>query len=237
MPWATYLSVFLLALLGGLHCAAMCGGVISAIALNKTIPASGPRRMFILGAYHLGRVFSYGVLGLAAGAASGAALPWRELRALQLGLYALAGGLLLWLGWRLWQGESALPRVERFAALVLAPVRRAFAPLLARSQWWARFALGAIWGLTPCGMVYGALTLALLAGGALAGGLMMLAFGLGTVPNLLLADRLVANAGGGANLRLRRGGALLVMAFGLWALYRVAWMPEGIGGAPFCALP
>ena len=46
-------------------------------------------------------------------------------------------------------------------------------------------AYGAIWGWLPCGLVYFVLVWALTAGNAVQGALMMLAFGLGTLPTLL----------------------------------------------------
>ena len=47
--------------------------------------------------------------------------------------------------------------------------------------------MGMLWGLTPCALVYSVLPLALLAGGALQGALVMLAFGIATLPNLVVA--------------------------------------------------
>ena len=48
-----------------------------------------------------------------------------------------------------------------------------------------RWDLGALWGWLPCGLVYSVLLTALASGSAPRGALIMLAFGLGTLPNLL----------------------------------------------------
>ncbi len=75
--------------------------------------------------------------------------------------------------------------------------------------------MGLAWGLVPCGMVYGALTLALLAGNAASGALVMGVFGLGTLPNLLVLSglsgylRTLSRRPG-----VRLGAGLAVMAFG-----------------------
>jgi sulfite exporter TauE/SafE len=56
------------------------------------------------------------------------------------------------------------------------PVRHAHHALVA----------GALWGWLPCGLVYSVLVSALASGSPTQGGLLLLAFGLGTLPNLLL---------------------------------------------------
>lgn len=237
MPWASYMSVFLLALLGGLHCAAMCGGVVSALTLRKTATGRGPGPGLSLLVYHLGRIASYVLLGLLAGALGAGALPWQQWRSVQLALYGFAGVVLVYLGWRLWQQQIAWPRLERLMGKLLGPLRRQFGRLHARPGHAPRFLLGLIWGCTPCGMVYGALGLSLLAGSGLAGAALMLVFGLGTLPNLLLADRLLVWARHAVGRQWQKAGAALVVAFGVWALGRVLWFPETIVANPFCALP
>jgi len=81
------------------------------------------------------------------------------------------------------------------------------------------FPLGMLWGWLPCGLVYSALATALASGSSVRGALAMLAFGLGTLPNLLLAGMLLARYRRIAQARLARtvSGAL-VFGFGLWGL-------------------
>ena len=55
----------------------------------------------------------------------------------------------------------------------------------------SRYLPGMVWGFTPCALVYSVLPVALLAGSAQAGALVMLAFGVGTMPNLLAAGWLI----------------------------------------------
>jgi len=237
MPWTSLLSAFLLALLGGLHCAAMCGGVVSAFAFDRSLPGAGWSRLAAISSYHLGRMLSYCALGVLAGAASGTLLPWREIRAVQLSLYGVAAAVMLWLAWRLWNGRQAWPSLERWAGRVLSPLRRRLWPGLHSGHGLARIGAGMMWGMVPCGMVYGALALALLSGSALWGGLLMLVFWAGTVPNLVLADWLFARAARSRGQIWRRGGALLIAGFGAWALYAVFFDRERIAASLFCALP
>jgi sulfite exporter TauE/SafE len=90
-------------------------------------------------------------------------------------------------------------------------------------------AAGLAWGWIPCGMVYAALPLALVAGGPVQGALVMLAFGLGTLPNLLLVDVAATRLSGRANGRgiaalpwLRVLAGAVIVVFGLSGLAHAA---------------
>jgi sulfite exporter TauE/SafE len=97
--------------------------------------------------------------------------------------------------------------------------------------------LGALWGLTPCALVYGVLPLALLSGGVWQGALIMLAFGVGTLPNLLAAGwalsrmkrRLEAKA-------VRWAAGAIVAVFALAGLWRALFVPASLGAGPFCLI-
>lgn len=56
----TYLTAWLLGFMGSIHCMGMCGGIVGALSMN------GPKPMLQLG-YHIGRISTYGLLGLIAG--------------------------------------------------------------------------------------------------------------------------------------------------------------------------
>ena len=67
----TLLSVLLVGFLGGTHCIGMCGGIVGALSLG-----GGGNRWSLHLAYNLGRIASYGLAGLLAGAVGAAgALP------------------------------------------------------------------------------------------------------------------------------------------------------------------
>ena len=215
----------------------MCGGMVSLLAFSKTTHQSGTQRFLALLAYHAGRLTSYALLGSVAGAVSAVVLPWREWRGVQLALYGVAGMLLVVFGLQLWRERIAWQALERLFGRIFAPLRRLFGRLFARQDLATRFALGLLWGCTPCGMVYSALALAMLSGSALGGAAIMLAFGVGTLPNLLLADRLLRGSAFARLTAWRRLGGALVIGFGLWSMVRVLWFPETIGSAAFCALP
>ena len=216
MPDVGPLALFLVGFLGGVHCFGMCGGIVGALSLG-----SAPRLALHL-AYNAGRIASYVAAGALAGAfgqaglALGAADPGAAW-ALRLALFLLANLMLVALGLYLMGATRILAGLERLGQGVwqrLQPLGRRFLPARTVGQ---AFPLGLVWGWLPCGLVYGALFSALSSGSAWRGAGLMLAFGLGTLPNLLLAGLLAARLQGfvrNAGVRGVAGGVIFV--FGAW---------------------
>ena len=208
-------SAFLLALLGGLHCAGMCGGIVA--ALHSTMPARAPAVRFAL-AYHAGRIVSYSTAGAAIGLL-GAGLFATDVLPVQVGLLLLAGAVLVGIAFSMLSQPAALRRLEPLGAAIWSVVRpiaqRSFPPRSAGGA----ILTGLAWGWIPCGMVYAALPLALVAGSVAKGAAVMLAFGLGTIPNLAAVElavsrvrRVAAGARARAWMRPAAGVALLLFA-------------------------
>lgn len=204
-----YLALFLIGLLGGAHCVGMCGGIVSALSLG-----AGSRLSVHL-AYNAGRIASYAAAGALAGALGGASLILAGQLPLRMGLYVLANLMLVALGLYLMGFTRILGFVEGFGQRLwrrLQPLTRRFLPVRSVAQ---AFPLGLLWGWLPCGLVYSALVTALTSGSPLRGAMMMLAFGAGTLPNLLLAGLLAGRLQrfvGKAQVRFLAG--LLVLGFG-----------------------
>lgn len=173
-------SAFVAGLMGGAHCAAMCGGLVGAAC-----GARQEQRLKYALAYNLGRIASYAAAGALAGAVGQAGLLLRGGPALQSAMLALASGALIMLGLYL-SGAAPFMRVVEGAGTVLwrgiQPYSRWFLPVNSVPR---ALGLGALWGWLPCGMVYAVLLTALATGSAWQGALVMLAFGMGTLPNLL----------------------------------------------------
>ena len=101
-----------------------------------------------------------------------------------------------------------------------------------------RVALGLVWALVPCALVYSVLPLALFAGGPWQGGAVMLAFGLGSLPNLALMGLLTARAKPFfQRTALRLAAAALLSAFAVVGLYRALYGPDIIAQGAFCLVP
>ena len=185
MPDSGFLALFLVGLLGGGHCVGMCGGIVGALSMG------GGGRFSLHLAYNAGRIASYGAAGALAGLlgggfdAAGQALSGQL--PVRVALYLAANLMLILLGLYLMGATRSLHWVERAGQRLwhrVQPLTRRFLPVRGPAQ---AFPLGLLWGWLPCGLVYSALVTALTGGSAWRGAALMLAFGLGTLPNLLLA--------------------------------------------------
>ncbi|WP_290511277.1 sulfite exporter TauE/SafE family protein [Alcanivorax sp.] len=174
-------SAALLASAGSVHCIGMCGGISS--ALTFSIPESRRQGKSLWGwqlLFGIGRVTTYMVLGALAGMLGKALLDWLPGPSMAIGL-SLSGVLMLLLsGYLLGQGVW-LKKLEGIGAGLwrrLQPLTRRLLPV---DRPLKALALGGLWGLLPCGLIYTALALAVTSGSALAGALVMLVFGVVTV--------------------------------------------------------
>lgn len=180
---ALLIAAFAAGLAGGVHCAAMCGGIVGAVC--RTDGGSAGARWRIAFAYNGGRIASYCIAGMLAGAIGQAGLSLRGGALAQHVLLAAGGAALIMLSLYLAGAAPFMRAVEGAGAVVwrrIQPWSRHFLPVNSVPR---ALGLGAVWGWLPCGMVYAVLLTALAAGSALHGALVMLAFGAGTLPNLL----------------------------------------------------
>lgn len=255
---ASLVPVFVVGLLGSVHCAGMCGGIVAALSMGPAFPvpvrAAAPVRapahvLVNVLAYNTGRIASYMTAGLLAGAFGGqlgaGARTLARLPALQGAGYWLVNLMLALLGLYLMGAWTGLSRLEQGGQLLWRPLLRHGQVLLRRVgpiDGPARMlAAGGLWGWLPCGMVYSVLLTAMLGGSAVQGSLMMLAFGLGTLPMLLAMGLAGARLRAWLRVpRLRIACGALVLGFGLLGLARAAGgMPDSwlhvfclSGGAP-----
>jgi sulfite exporter TauE/SafE len=216
----TLFSALLVGLLGGGHCVGMCGGIVSAVSLS--LPGQKPKTGFHF-SYNAGRIASYTLAGVLAGLLGSSSLFLNHLLPVEKVLYLLANLMLVALGLYLagwWRGVLVLEKAGGAFWKRIQPLSKKFLPVQTARQ---AFVLGLLWGWLPCGLVYSVLVAALATGSAWQGGALMLAFGLGTLPALL--------AMGMAAVRLkqflqkpgvRRGCGLLVLAFGVYGLVKLA---------------
>ena len=241
MALSALIGAWLAGALGGGHCLAMCGGFLAALSGGRGRPQPLlPARALALRQlpYNLGRITTYTLLGCAFGAAGSASLVAVDWLPLQRALFVVANLFLLALGVGIaWRREGAAP-LQRAGAALFARLSPAVRALATRDSVPARYALGMLWGFVPCALIYGVLPIALFAGGALAGGAVMLAFGLGTLPGLVAAGWVVARARTWLDGRVARyGAALLLIAFALFGIWRALFGPMSIAQGPFCLVP
>jgi sulfite exporter TauE/SafE len=203
-------------LAGSGHCLGMCGGIVTALALSGRDSDSAQRFLFNL-QYHAGRICTYSLLGLLAGAAAQAGMvdalrPYVKLLFLAANLLVAAIGIFTLLDVRA-LGISALDGSGRNF------LRGQLSRLAMSTSDLAAVPAGLIMGLLPCGLVYGVLISAATSGSALKGSGMMLAFGCGTMPALLAygqAASALSAMGRGVFQRCMGGVVALLGIVGAW---------------------
>ena len=177
------LTCSFIGLLSGAHCAGRCSGMIGAI--NSSLRPYSGRRPLWLG-LSLGRLAGYAVGGAIAGS-----LGWSLLQIAAPALYprqfmdAVAGLMLVLMGVSIAGRPAAVAWTERPGRRLwtwLQPVWRRYLPpnTLTRA-----FKAGLLWGWLPCGLVYCVAISALASTTPQQGALIMFAFGVGTLPNVL----------------------------------------------------
>lgn len=222
----TYLAAFIIGLLGSTHCVGMCGGIVGALTMglpeHKRTRFTGLLPYLLL--YNSGRLLSYMLAGLViaviAVAAGEVIQPGKfPLGGIIGGLFMLALGVYI-AGW--FQSLSFLEKIgSRFWRLI-EPFGRSLLPVTSYPR---AFSVGFIWGWIPCGLVYSTLALAAISADLVKTPLLMLAFGLGTLPLLLtmggLAEKLQRFT---RNRWTRFVAGLLLIAFGLMMLVKASSM-------------
>jgi sulfite exporter TauE/SafE len=225
MSASLLLAMVALGLASGVHCVGMCGGFVAAFSSPRVIrivPEKNTRRILL---FNAGRITTYAALGAASGFLGG------ELAfalGAQTAVYAAANVMLIGVGLYLAGMTGFLAPLEKLAG----PLWRAAQPLLKSGN---AYVPGLAWGFIPCGLVYGALAAASLAGSAtggaarsaLGGAAAMAAYGLGTLPWLLSAGFLASFA---SRPILRRAMGAGVLAFGVYGLAHAGGVAGGLRG-------
>lgn len=216
----SYLSAFAAGLLGGVHCIGMCGGIVGALGLGMAQQQKNAGFYAILLGYNLARIASYTLAGALLGGVAALAIHWLDIRSLQKILQWIAAIFMLLLGFYLAGWWTLLTRVEVVGTLIwrhIEPLARRMLPVRTWSQ---AILLGLLWGWLPCGLVYSLLLTAVASANALNGALIMLCFGLGTLPNLLAMGVFAQQLNTWVrNHQVRQLAGIMVIGFGLWNLW------------------
>lgn len=214
LDWLVLVAAFASGLLGGLHCAAMCGGI--ATGLSSGAPGAGWRGALEL---NLGRMGSYVAAGLVVGSLGHGLLALLGHAWIGLALRGLAGLALVLVALRLlgaWRLPGALSRPAQRVWAALQPLQRRLLPASTTPR---RLGAGALWGWLPCGLSYSLLGVAWLQAHPRNSALTMLAFGVGTL--VLMLPLTWSGQHLGRRLQRpgpRRAAAALVLGLGLLTL-------------------
>jgi len=214
LDFSVVLAALFAGILGSGHCFGMCGGISAGLG---SVAAGGkaPGKYIAAVVFNTGRLLSYAILGavsawLLSRVGKSFNMPYWGLflRLITLVMIFLLGLQFLFslqllggierAGGRIW--KWLLPLVVRVSAL---PGNT------------GRVLLGLCWGFLPCGLVYSMLLTASSTSSPGSGAIVMLAFGLGTLPSMLgmsLAAPALSSLLGDPTARRMMGAALILLA-------------------------
>ena len=211
-PSLSFSTAILLGLLGATHCIGMCGGIAASVGISHTHKMRG---IALTLSYNLGRITSYALAGALIGLlghqfASGSAA---------LIVRTLAGLLLIAMGLYVAQWSQLVARLEGAGGLLWRYLRPLAAHFLPADTLPRALALGLVWGWLPCGLVYSTLLWSAAAGNWLDSALLMIGFGLGTLPVMITTGLLAQQVRALMQRQgLRRGAGILIILFGIYTL-------------------
>ena len=214
------IAAFITGLLGSVHCVGMCGGIVGSLSmgLSPDNKNSTTRTLGFTLLYNIGRLSSYVIAGLLVASVGESSSEFFNQNAQQVGAW-LSGIFMILLGLYIagwWQLLSVLETAGSYLWRYLQPLGNKLLPVKSHLH---ALLLGALWGWLPCGMVYAMLVFALSSQDALQGGLIMLAFGLGTLPTLLLLGTAAATMKRFIQKPIvRQLAGSLILLFGVYSL-------------------
>jgi sulfite exporter TauE/SafE len=205
------------------HCIGMCGPIVVSLSLNLR----GEKVWLSQLLYNGGRITTYTVLGGLMGLTGSFTVVAANIANLQKIVMILAGIIIVILALTM-MGWIPLGRIFRDDYNPNGIVSRGFKRLSGARSPFAYYPLGLLLGLLPCGPVYTALIAAAAAGteathtvqGILNGAGLMLVFGIGTVPALLIVGNLAGLGGLKSRRIIYRMGAVLMILVGLYYIIK-----------------
>lgn len=187
MTVALIMTALAMGFFGSPHCLGMCGGIVTAFGLSMQ-GVSNTKKNLLIATYHIGRLSSYALLGVFAGLIGTAIFaPFMHNSLPRI----ILGGVLILIGLSM-LGMPLLNHLEKLGMKLwqsMSPIRQKVFPI---NSFPKALMAGLLWGFLPCGLVYGALMMAVVGHSVSTGALLMFVFGLGTIPMLVVTQKTVA---------------------------------------------
>ncbi|GAA5103146.1 sulfite exporter TauE/SafE family protein [Wohlfahrtiimonas larvae] len=174
-------AVFVVGFNGSLHCFGMCGPVVGILGMNTEAKGNG-RKIGAALCYNLGRITTYMLLGVIAMLLS---VAMKDLKPLQIVIRYFAGIVMLFVALQLIGFPQFLAFIEKPMSKLSRPISKLTRKFFPIKSFFGAYIAGLAWGLLPCGMVYMAFAMSLGAENAVTAPLVMLFFGLGTLPMMI----------------------------------------------------
>ncbi len=224
----TYAMAFMMGILGSGHCLGMCGSLVSGFFLR--FPGGQGMRVGLMpvAAYHFSRIGIYILIGIVAAMLGAVLVQSGQLGTAQGILQLLAGVIVIVLGLDI---LGLLPFRISVNFLPTSWTRGLFRSATRKGAVAGASMGGVVNGLMPCSMTLAVAVQATTASGVTDGGLMMLAFGLGTLPAMVFVSVVFGRLGAHIRGILLKVAALFVIGLGLATLY------QGVGNLQRMAAP
>lgn len=205
------ITPLLIGFFSGFHCIAMCGGLCAVICQKQN-----HTQTFVT---NLGRITTYTLLGAVfAGLVQGLSLQlnlgvWGALMRSIMGVMLLLTGLVL-----LFKGKAKWLLIQK--PLPFWPkISHKLKKIQSSDSWVTVYSKGILWGMIPCGLLYGMLIVAATTADVWRGASFMLYFGIGTLMPLLLSQLVIKNLlNSKFGYLLRAVSGTFVIILGLWVL-------------------
>ena len=167
-------TAFILGLMGSFHCVGMCGPIAFLLPLDRS---NTGRRYLQLGLYHIGRLLTYGLLGVLFGLLGKSFYFF----GFQQQLSIIVGAIMI-LFVIIPQRWLAGYTLSKPIYQIISKLKSSLGDQLKKRSPDTFFTIGFLNGFLPCGLVYMAVFGAIATGGLWEGSSYMFVFGLGTVP-------------------------------------------------------
>jgi len=206
-------AALLAGLLGSAHCVGMCAGISGLFAVHANIATVRQQLPFAF-TYNFGRVLTYVLLGIVVGSFGSVIV--KASPAMAGSIRILSGAIIILVGLKIAFDLRLLNPIERMGGTLwarIAPLAQSLVPVTSLPR---ALALGIVWGWLPCGLVYSVLLIAATSASSVDGAMIMVTFGIGTMPAMLMTGLGAAQV---AQLMRRKGAriglGLLVVFLGL----------------------
>jgi len=224
----SYLEIFLIGLLGSMHCIGMCGGFVAMYSLKK--PETRPMLPYHV-LYNLGRITTYSVLGGILGYIGSFVAYVGGHRGIPGAALLIAGSVMVLMGLNIAGALGRRGFFEETAIIRNSVFRNLLHRILTLETVWSTFLLGLLLGFLPCGLLYPIFMNAAASGGFIRGTLIMAVFGFSTMPAMMLFGLLMTRLQPHLKLALYRTAAVMIILLGIQNILRGmafnGWIPMG----------
>ncbi len=179
----SFLAAFLIGLAGAGHCFGMCGGIASTLSMGTHSKSSYTKIKFQF-LYNIGRIASYAFFAFTL--TYFFSLSFELYSALATPIRTFAGVILILTGLYLIGLNQWILRIESIGKTIwkyINPIAKSVLPVDTSTK---ALTAGFLWGWLPCGLAYSSLLWVSSTGKPLEALWLMVGFGLGTMPAMLL---------------------------------------------------